>query len=69
MSDQWTTVKASDVSPGQRIRLANGFEMMATRVETRFFGMDNMVAFIEDTHRRWFKQPMPTDSDVEVAEA
>ncbi len=25
-----------------------------------------MVAFIEDTSDRWFKQPMMSDSDVEI---
>jgi hypothetical protein len=28
-----------------------------------------MVAFIEDTPERWFKQPMPSDSEVEVRSA
>jgi len=69
MSDQWVTVKASEVKPGQRVRMANGAELTASRVEQKFFGMDNMLAFIEDTDQRWFKQPSPTDSDVEVRPA
>ena len=68
MSDQWATVKASAVEPGQRVRMPNGTELIASRIEPRFFGMDNMIAFIEDTGQRWFKQPVPTDTDVEVSE-
>ena len=67
MNDQWETVKASAVEPGQRVRMPNGAELTATRIEARFFGMDNMLAFIEDTEHRWFKQPAPADADVEVA--
>lgn len=69
MNDQWTTVKASDVEPGQRVRMPNGTELTATRIEPRFFGMDTMIAFIEDTQQRWFKQPTPSDADVEVPQA
>jgi len=29
-------------------------------------GMPNMLAFIEDTADRWFKQPMMAEADVEV---
>jgi hypothetical protein len=68
MASEWKTIKASDVKPGQHVRMANGTEIVATRIEPRFFGMDNMLAFIEDTDQRWFKQPAPADADVEVAD-
>jgi hypothetical protein len=29
-------------------------------------GLPNMLAFIEDTPDRWFKQPMMADAEVEV---
>ena len=32
-------------------------------------GMDTMVAFIEDTPARWYKQPLPQTADVEVERA
>lgn len=63
---QWITVRASEVRPGQRVRTANGVEVTANRIEAKFFGMDNMLAFIEDTDERWFKQPSLTDAEVEV---
>lgn len=69
MDDQWVRVKASDVEPGQRVRMPNGAELTATRIETRFFGMDTMLAFIEDTEQRWFKQPAQADVEVEVSPA
>ena len=63
---QWITVKAAEVRPGQKVRIGNGAELTASRIEARFFGMDNMIAFIEDTDQRWFKQPLPVDAEVEV---
>ena len=63
---KWTTIKASEVQPGQRVRTANGNELIASRIEQRFFGRENMLAFIEDSDQRWFKQPSPADAEVEV---
>lgn len=60
------TMPASDVKPGDRVRLATGQEVIATRIEPNFFGMANMVAFIQDTPERWFKQPLPVTAEVEV---
>jgi len=66
MADGWKNTKASDVKPGDRVRIANGTEVIATRIEPGFMGMPNMIAFIEDTPQRWFKCPVTTDSEVEV---
>jgi hypothetical protein len=63
---QWTTVKASEVRPGQRVRMGNGAELIVSRIEQKFFGMENMLAFVEDSDRRWFKQPAPADAEVEI---
>lgn len=49
--------------------MANGVELTVTRIEPGFFGRDNMLAFIEDTEQRWFKQPAPNDADVEVLQS
>ena len=40
-----------------------------SRIEASFLGRENMVAFIEDTPDRWFKQPMPLAAEVEVLRA
>ncbi len=66
MAQTWTTTPASDVQPGNRVRLGSGREMVVSRIEARFFGRDNIVAFIEDTDERWFKQPVPLTAEVEV---
>ena len=41
-------------------------EVIVSRIESPFFGMSNMVAFIEDTPERWFKMPVPKTAEVEV---
>jgi hypothetical protein len=66
MSESWKTVKASDVRVGDTVRIQSGAEVIVSRVDPSFMGMSNMVAFIEDTPERWFKQPMMADGEVEV---
>ena len=66
MSAEWKAVTAADVVPGDRVRLGSGVELTATRVEPGFMGMAALVAFIEDTPERWFKQPVPSSTEVEV---
>ena len=65
MSEGWTSVPAREVKPGDRVRLASGVELIATRIQSNFFGT-SMIAFIEDTPSRWYKQPVSGDTEVEV---
>jgi hypothetical protein len=67
MTEPWTTVTAADVRAGDRVRLPSGAEMLVSRIETRFFGRDDLIAFIEDTPARWYKQPVPQAAEVQVA--
>ena len=69
MADSWTTVAATDVRAGDRIRLNTGVEMLVSRIEPRFLGRDGLIAFIEDTPARWYKQPLPETAEVQVADA
>ena len=69
VTDSWMTAPVTDVRPGDRVRLAPGREVLVSRIETRFLGRENMVAFIEDTPERWFKQPVPLTAEVEVLRA
>lgn len=62
----WDSVSSDDVRAGDRVRLANGQELLVSRIERDFMGMDSMVAFIEDTPERWFKQPVPKGTPLEV---
>jgi hypothetical protein len=66
MSDTWKTVKAEQVKAGDAVRTQSGDVVTVSRIEKSFMGMPNMLAFIEDTADRWFKQPMTADADVEV---
>ena len=69
MADSWVTMTAADVRRGDRIRLANGLEMVVSRIESPFLGRTGLIAFIEDTPARWYKQPVPESAEVEVARA
>jgi len=68
VSEAWTNLLAREVKPGDRVRLASGVELIATRIDPNFFGT-TMIAFIEDTPSRWFKQPVSEDTEVEVLRA
>ncbi len=66
MSESWKKVKADEVRPGDAVRTQAGSVVIVSRIETGFMGRPNMLAFIEDTPDRWFKQPMMADGEVEV---
>ena len=66
MADTWKTVKAEQVKIGDAVRTQSGDVVMVSRIEQAFMGLPNMLAFIEDTPDRWFKQPMMADAEVEV---
>jgi hypothetical protein len=66
MSESWKKVKAGEVRAGDAVRTQAGDVVTVSRVESSFMGMPNMLAFIEDTPERWFKQPMMADAEVEV---
>jgi hypothetical protein len=51
------------------VRLESGAEVLVSKIEPKFMGMDNMVAFIEDTPTRWYKQPVLQTAAVEVQRA
>jgi hypothetical protein len=66
VAEEWTSMAARDIEPGATIRLANGRELLVSRIEPDFLGMPNLIAFIEDSSRQWYKAPMPGDMVVEV---
>ena len=69
MTESWITTPVTGVRPGDRVRLASGQEVLVSRIEAPFLGRENMVAFIEDTPDRWFKQPVQLAAEVEVLRA
>ena len=60
-----STMKASDVKPGTKIRLYEQ-DLLVTRVDHPFLGRDNMVLLVESTDQRWLCLPAGTDTEVEV---
>ena len=66
MSETWKSVKASEISTGDTVRLPSGVVVDVARVEASFLGRPGMLAFIEDTPERWFKCVSPADGDVDV---
>lgn len=61
-----TTVGAREVRVGDRLRSRDGTEMTVTRIDVGFLGRPEMLAFVEDSPRQWFKLPAPGDGDVEL---
>lgn len=66
MGDTWSTIPVAEIKVGDRIRLPQGGELLVSRIDESFMGMDALVALIEDTPERWYKQPMPKTGEVEV---
>jgi hypothetical protein len=66
MSESWKKVTADQVRTGDAVRIQTGDVVLVSRIESGFMGRPNMLAFIEDTPDRWFKQPIMVDSEVEV---
>lgn len=60
------TVKASEVRVGDRVRARSGTELTVTRIDVGFFGNPEMLAFVEDSDRQWFKMPALKDGDVDL---
>jgi len=64
--DVWVVKRASEVRPGERVRLATGTRMTVTRIDRPFFDNDEMLALIEDSSLRWLSRPMNITAEVEV---
>ncbi len=62
----WVTRKASELQPGDHVRLEKGGELTVSEVRSPFLGGDGYVCLIEDTPDRWRAQPLPVDADVDV---
>jgi hypothetical protein len=60
------TIKATDVRLGDRLRARSGAELTVTRIDEKFMGRANMLAFVEDSEEQWFKLPVLRNADVEL---
>lgn len=61
-----TTIKASEVQLGDRVRARSGTELTVTRIDEGFMGNPDMLAFVEDSDEQWFKMPALRDGDVDL---
>ena len=66
MSDESTTLKATEVQLGDRVRTRTGLELTVTRIDEAFLDRPEMIAFVEDTDAQWLKMPTMRDGDVEL---
>jgi hypothetical protein len=65
MADDWTTVPASEVVVGDRIRL-RGVEFVVAEIDPALVGRDGLLGLIEHTPDRWMKHPTGAAVEVEV---
>jgi hypothetical protein len=66
MTTASTTIKASEVRIGDRVRARAGAELTVTRIDEGFMGNPEMLAFVEDSNEQWLKMPALKDGDVEL---
>ncbi len=63
-----TTLKASEVQVGDRVRARAGTELTVTRIDEGFMGNPEMLAFVEDSDAQWFKMPALRNGEVELVQ-
>ena len=61
-----TTLKATDVRIGDRLRTRTGLELTVTRIDHGLLGRPDFLSFVEDSDEQWLKMPAPRDGEVEV---
>jgi hypothetical protein len=61
-----TTVKATDVRIGDRLRTRTGLELTVTRVDHGLLDRPEFLSFVEDSDEQWLKMPAPRDGNVEL---
>lgn len=66
LADGWETASAATIRIGDRVRPRDGIELTVTRIETPFFGREEMLALIEATMDRWLKVPVSADAPVQI---
>jgi hypothetical protein len=61
-----TTVKATDVRIGDRLRTRTGLELTVTRIDHGLLDREEFLSFVEDSDEQWLKMPAPRDGEVEL---
>jgi hypothetical protein len=66
VSELVTTIRAGEVSVGDRVRTANALELTVTRVDEGFMGQPNLLALVEDSDTQWLKVAAARDFELEL---
>jgi hypothetical protein len=66
VTDGVTTIKATEVRVGDRIRHRLGAELTVTRIDRGFLDRQGYLAFVEDSDEQWMKMPAAEDADVQL---
>jgi len=61
-----TTVKATDVRIGDRLRTRTGLELTVTRIDHGLLVREDFLSFVEDSDEQWLKMPAARDGEVEL---
>jgi hypothetical protein len=61
-----TTIKASEVQVGDRLRTHTGLELTVTRIDHGLLGRPEYLSFVEDSDEQWLKMPALLDGEVEL---
>ncbi len=61
-----TTIRATEVRIGDRLRTRLGAELTVTRIDDGFMDRPEMLAFVEDSDTQWLKMPARLDAEVEL---
>jgi hypothetical protein len=61
-----TTIRATEVRIGDRLRTRLGAELTVTRIDDGFMDRPEMLAFVEDSETQWLKMPARLDAEVEL---
>lgn len=61
-----TTVRATEVRIGDRLRTRTGLELTVTRIDHGLLGREDFLSFVEDSDEQWLKMPVPRDGEVEL---
>jgi hypothetical protein len=61
-----TTIRASEVRIGDRLRTPTGLELTVSRIDHGLLGRPNFLAFVEDSDEQWLKLPSPPDGELQL---
>lgn len=65
MTAEWTTVPASEVVVGDRVRM-RGDEFVVAEIDPALLGRDGLLGLIEHASGRWMKHPTGATALVDV---